>query len=413
MKSAAPFQSTNSLINLRIVRGTLSRVLLVSIAGVAWAGCGTTRVGTVVRSTEPPPSYKTWDKLTWIENQLQTATDSDRPELLVRMAELYVGAERPDRAGSSARQAIYSVPTGTDRSNSITSRARAVLGAIAITKEDRLAARRELEIANKLATNDTEKSVANALLAIVEERDMNPSMAVLYRQKVTKPGDARVLELTEAIEEQRAAAAVAVASKPATNIAKTTASNFSKNEGITIIDRERWRPAKPGPELDPMGTPTRITVHHEGKEFNGTTIEESLKQIRNIQDYHQRERKWADIGYHFVIDRIGNIIEGRDLKYQGAHAGEKNKKGESPNAGNIGISILGNYDTQTPNPSQIKAINELIVYLKKKYKIGNNEIYTHNEIKQKFKIPGTGCPGKNLNALMEQLRKKGLAALGG
>ncbi|MBI3817864.1 MAG: N-acetylmuramoyl-L-alanine amidase [Planctomycetes bacterium] len=401
----------------RELRASLILILLAGLcllAGMGMLGCSATRPTISGQPTEPPPSYKTWDKLTWLENQLNEATDVNRPELLARMAELYVSAERPDNAATRAREAMYSVIPGGERSNSITSRARTVLGAVAILKNDFLAARRELDLAGKSASDDLERGSALALLAIVEEREQNPTLARVYRQRIVNAGADRIVELTRAIDASRElASAAAMRTSPANvkNIADsaTPAPGFS-GAGFNVVPRERWNPARLGTELEPMGTPRLITVHHEGKEFNGTTLDDSLRQIRSIQDYHLRGRHWSDIAYHFVIDRLGNVIQGRELKYQGAHAGEKNKKGESPNAKNIGISLLGNYDVQQPTAAQTKALKDLVAYLRKTYNIAQAELYTHGEIKQKYKISGTDCPGRYLRTVVEQLRRGGLAS---
>lgn len=374
------------------------------------AGCSTTRTGPTVRPTEPPPSYKAWDKLTWLENQLNSSNESDRPELLARMAELYLNVERPERASTTAREAIYAVGTGSDRANSITSRARAVLGAIAMVKDDRLAARRELDLAARIATNDSERGAAWTLLAMVEERDRNPGMANIYRQKVKNPGDAHIQELLQSLTENAPRVANPRQTPNPAPIANAPVVPNNSDGAPAMISRERWKPAKIGADTEAMGPILRITVHHEGKEFNGTSLDDTLRQVRNIQNYHQRGRKWADIGYHFIIDRLGNIVEGRDLKFQGAHAGERNKKGESPNTGNVGISLLGNYDIQKPTPAQTKALRDLVSWLRAKYKIRGDELYTHGEIKQKFKIDGTDCPGRNVRPLIEQMRRSGLAS---
>jgi N-acetyl-anhydromuramyl-L-alanine amidase AmpD len=190
-----------------------------------------------------------------------------------------------------------------------------------------------------------------------------------------------------------------------------TAANASvpslPNKSIKILPRSSWKAARIGSDTDPMSSPKRITVHHEGKEFLGTTLEDTLTQVNNIQQWHQRGRKWADIGYHFLIDRLGNIVEGRPLTLQGAHAGERNKRGETPNAGNIGISLLGDFDKQRITPAQEKSLRQLIAYLEQTYGISNSEVYTHNEIRLKYNIGATGCPGKNLAPVIQDIRRRG------
>lgn len=404
MAPGAPSQST--------LQTLLRAAGLAMVAGVAlWMpACATRSVVAPPRAVEPPPSYSTWDKLNWIQQQLNTTTEAGRPELLVHAAELYFLVERPDKAALSAREAIYTQNTNRSAGRSVTARASCVLGAVAMQRNDRPGARRELLNAIKDANDPSDAALANVLLAMVEERDMNPGLGAAYRAKVTKPGDPRIAEWVTALN---GAAPVAKPVVVASNAKPQNSSPSAGNAVIPIIDRARWKPARSGADVEPMNTPRRITVHHEGKEFFGTTLDDTLRQVRNIQDYHQRGRKWADIGYHFIIDRLGNIIEARDLKYQGAHAGEKNKRGESPNAGNIGISLLGNYDVQKTTPAQDRALRDLISYLRKRYGIQSSELYTHNEIRQKFGTGSTGCPGKNLKPVIEIIRRTGGLAFDG
>lgn len=41
--------------------------------------------------------------------------------------------------------------------------------------------------------------------------------------------------------------------------------------------------------------------------------------VEEIRKWHVEERKWSDIGYHFVIRRDGSIEAGRPLDIPGAH----------------------------------------------------------------------------------------------
>ena len=108
---------------------------------------------------------------------------------------------------------------------------------------------------------------------------------------------------------------------------KTPATPSTPAEVVTIHKRSEWADAQPMVDrLDPMGQPTRITVHHEGVDcahLSGTAVCERLRAIRSnqIKTKAQGGLGAGDIGYHFVIDSSGAIWEGRPMKYQGAHAG--------------------------------------------------------------------------------------------
>jgi hypothetical protein len=351
---------------------------------------------------EPPASFSAWQKLEWIQDQMREANDTERAELLVRAAELYFSVERPESAGARAREAIYTAGSGTPPGSSVTSRSHTVLGAIALQRFDLTTARRELNTAIRTAVTESDSSAAYALLALVEEKSQHPAEADAARTRVRRASDPRVVDLLRPFE-------ITNESKPekgGVGQVANAATSIS-GAGLKVIPRANWKPNRIGPETDPMAPPKRITVHHEGKEFTGTTLEETLRQVKNIQEFHQRGRKWADIAYHYLIDPQGNIIEGRPMSLQGAHAGEKNKKGDSPNYANIGISLLGNFDVQKPTDAQEKSLCTLIGYLESRYGIPNNEIYTHSEIREKYNIGATGCPGKFLKPVVADIRRRG------
>lgn len=77
-------------------------------------------------------------------------------------------------------------------------------------------------------------------------------------------------------------------------------------------------------------------------------------------------KKWADIGYHFVIRLDGTIEVGRPLRQQGAHV-------EGHNRTTIGICYVGGVeaDGKTPKdtrtPAQKAALLDLLTALKAQY----------------------------------------------
>lgn len=60
------------------------------------------------------------------------------------------------------------------------------------------------------------------------------------------------------------------------------------------------------------------------------------QKVREVRKWHVEDRGWSDIGYHFLIDRDGTIVEGRPLERSGAHTRGHNK-------GSIGIALFGGH----------------------------------------------------------------------
>lgn len=99
----------------------------------------------------------------------------------------------------------------------------------------------------------------------------------------------------------------------------------------------------------------RIVIHDIGCPVKSTRcnsdIADAREIIQSIYRNHAAVRGWGDIGYHYLIDRKGNIYEGRygGNGARGAHVYDGNTC-RNFNVGTIGISLLGNY-TAAPVPS--------------------------------------------------------------
>ncbi|MCE9594903.1 MAG: peptidoglycan recognition protein family protein [Planctomycetes bacterium] len=160
---------------------------------------------------------------------------------------------------------------------------------------------------------------------------------------------------------------------------------------LVIIDRSRWGAAPPAPtRLTPLkGAWSRITIHHSAEESSdgkGGSLEDSAHTLRLIQKFHMEDpgHRWGDIGYHFLIDSGGRIFEGRELRWQGAHAGGKDGM---YNAQNVGVCLLGDFRVRPPTPAAMKSLELLIADLREKHKIAASRVYAHTE------FTGSVCPG--------------------
>ncbi|MBK8978139.1 MAG: N-acetylmuramoyl-L-alanine amidase [Planctomycetes bacterium] len=167
---------------------------------------------------------------------------------------------------------------------------------------------------------------------------------------------------------------------------------------VRPIPREAWRaaPAR-GSGMEPMGAIERITIHHSGTVFRAGSRAASIAAIRAIQRDHQDERHWADIAYHYLIDPDGRVWTGRDLRWQGAHAGDPER-----NRHNVGICLLGNFVPNgqgRPPAVQLAALRGLVVSLAARHDIAPDQILTHRELKT------TECPGPFIQSEIAALRR--------
>ncbi|MTI82654.1 MAG: N-acetylmuramoyl-L-alanine amidase [Firmicutes bacterium] len=120
---------------------------------------------------------------------------------------------------------------------------------------------------------------------------------------------------------------------------------------------------------------THIIVHHTGAEE---------KNAEQVKQYHL-SLGWGDIGYNYVIERSGQVVEGRPLDLPGAHC-----RAGGMNHCSIGVSVIGNLEKHPLPQVQHEALWGLLQELAGRHRIPVENILGHRE------VPGaaTACPGK-------------------
>ena len=141
---------------------------------------------------------------------------------------------------------------------------------------------------------------------------------------------------------------------------------------------------------------TEIIVHCTATRADWWAGKRTSEKVREIKRWHVQDRGWADIGYHFLIDGDGRVAEGRPANVLGAHAAEANH-------GNLGISLMGNFNVQQPTDPQMDSLERLAAYLALRYDIpvmksGYLEGHSHHS--------ETSCPGTNLKARLAEVRSR-------
>lgn len=155
-----------------------------------------------------------------------------------------------------------------------------------------------------------------------------------------------------------------------------------------VISRREWASAGPNMALAyPMNGVDRITVHHDGMDpFGSTARSDAARRLESIRRAHTGQ-KWADIGYHYVIDPAGRIWEGRPVSLQGAHVKYNNEH-------NLGVMLLGNFEESRPTSEAVGTLDALLADLMRRHRVPLARVFTHREI-----MP-TACPGRNLQGYM-------------
>lgn len=99
-----------------------------------------------------------------------------------------------------------------------------------------------------------------------------------------------------------------------------------------------------------------VVVHHTAGS-NNYTAAQSAAIVRGIEIYHVEGNGWDDIGYNLLVDKYGQVFEGRyggvDRPVIGAHA-------QGFNTGSVGVAVIGDY-TSTQLPAAAKTALEQVL----------------------------------------------------
>lgn len=156
---------------------------------------------------------------------------------------------------------------------------------------------------------------------------------------------------------------------------------------LNVISRAEWG-WQPLTRVLPEHKIDRITIHHGGEFF--PEDKDMIQYLRNLQSWSRREKKWIDIPYHFMIDLKGNIYETRPINYPGDTNTDYDVRGHAL------ICVVGNYEEQKINQSQLNSLVNLVSFLQNKYKVSDKDIRGHKDYTNQ-----TVCPGKDLYKYIE------------
>jgi uncharacterized protein with LGFP repeats len=139
-----------------------------------------------------------------------------------------------------------------------------------------------------------------------------------------------------------AAAATAVAAQP------------------TVISRAAWGADERIRSCPPsFAATTKGAVLHHTAGTNSYTASQSAGLVRGIYAYHAKSLGWCDIGYNMLVDKYGQIFEGRfgglDRPVIGAHT-------LGFNTNTFGVSVLGTYTTTVPSAAATNAVTAIMAW---------------------------------------------------
>ena len=127
-----------------------------------------------------------------------------------------------------------------------------------------------------------------------------------------------------------------------------------------IVPRQSWGADESIRRAAPEYAPTvAFAIVHHTAGSNSYGPSQSAAIVRGIEVYHVKANGWNDIGYNFLVDRYGQVFEGRfggvDRNVIGAHA-------EGFNAGSVGVAVIGTYGDAPPPAVAQTALARLLTW---------------------------------------------------
>ena len=123
-----------------------------------------------------------------------------------------------------------------------------------------------------------------------------------------------------------------------------------------------------------------VVVHHSGVE--GQTA-------WDYASYHVNSKTWPGIGYHYVIEKDGSVLQTNPLTNVSYHVAAHNSY-------TIGISLSGNFNQTQPTKAQLSSLKKLLSHLSSLLPRDFN-VVGHRD------LGNTTCPGHNLYPLIDSL----------
>ncbi|MFE6754224.1 N-acetylmuramoyl-L-alanine amidase [Streptomyces sp. NPDC057684] len=127
-----------------------------------------------------------------------------------------------------------------------------------------------------------------------------------------------------------------------------------------IVTRKGWGADETLRESD-FGYTSKVKaafVHHSAT-GNNYSCSQAPSVIRGIYRYHVKSMGWRDIGYNFLVDKCGNIYEGRAggvaKPVMGAHT-------LGFNTNSMGVAVLGTFSSSKPPAAAVKGLAGLTAW---------------------------------------------------
>ena len=210
---------------------------------------------------------------------------------------------------------------------------------------------------------------------------------------------------------------------------------------LMVTSREQWganekyRFDRRGRELWPeMFVPVKkLVVHHTATRNDYATAAEAAAEVRAVYYYHAVTQRYGDVGYTALIDKFGNVYEGRHGRGEGVgreflSAGVVAGHDYAHNYGSAGVALLGDATqpgwamTGAPEDPMWNALVSFGLFEAGRHFIRpletdgttaaasdflrSDNVWTNimHNVSGHRETNGTACPGDKVMSLLDELR---------
>jgi hypothetical protein len=186
-----------------------------------------------------------------------------------------------------------------------------------------------------------------------------------------------------------------------------------------IVSRNEWGASACKPRATPAYGEVKMAFVHHTVTANDYAPEDSAAIVLGICRYHRNSNGWNDIGYQFLVDKYGQIFEGRaggvDQAVVGAQA-------QGYNAQSTGVANLGTFSVRGQTEAGLAALARLLTWKLALHgvlpqsqvvlrsaggatnRFGAGTDVTLNAISGHRDADATSCPGDGLYEQLPRLR---------
>jgi hypothetical protein len=209
--------------------------------------------------------------------------------------------------------------------------------------------------------------------------------------------------------------------------ARSAVSDRPSGPPLSMITRSQWGGDQVAPRKAPSYGDVQLAFVHHTVTANDYTPEQAASIVLGIARYHRDANGWDDIGYNLLVDRHGQIFEGRaggvEQAVVGAHA-------QGFNAASTGIACIGTFENSSLTAAGQRALVDLLSWKLAVHGIpaegkvnvrsagGSTNRFANGAQVQLDRISGhrdgnrTACPGAALAAALPELRRAVAATTG-